>query len=264
MAARCCAWIGGGPPARPGTLPDNAREALEHGAVVVVRTTGRGMAADRQLRAVLRRRRRPTLWDPHPGGSEPRPAPPWSPPTWRNCGRRGGATTVYNGRTGGGGAAQTMRAIAEATAAGRRAWKAHAVVTTLGRDGALLVDGDGPPLAVPAVPATGGDPCGAGDRFVAAIAAGLLHGALVSEAVIEAVAAASRFVAAGGARAVPAAAASFERRVATPLTPTHDAAAVVGGCEQGEGPLSSPVAASICSTPATSACSSRRGGSGTA
>ena len=226
----------GGPPARPGTLPDNAREALEHGAVVVMSDYGRGMAADRQLRAVLRRRRRPTLWDPHPCGSEPVPGATLVTP---NLAELRAAVAVRqpsdNGRTGGGGAAQTMRAIAEATAAGRRAWKAHAVVTTLGRDGALLVDGDGPPLAVPAVPATGGDPCGAGDRFVAAIAAGLLHGALVSEAVIEAVAAASRFVAAGGARAVPAGAASFERRAAIPLTPTHDAAAVVRRVRAGGG-----------------------------
>jgi rfaE bifunctional protein nucleotidyltransferase chain/domain len=48
---------------------------------------------------------------------------------------------------------------------------------------------------VPATPVPGGDPCGAGDCFAATVAACLAGGALPSEAVIEAVAAASAFVA---------------------------------------------------------------------
>ncbi|HZD70545.1 MAG TPA: D-beta-D-heptose 1-phosphate adenosyltransferase, partial [Actinomycetes bacterium] len=64
--------------------------------------------------------------------------------------------------------------------------------------GALLVDARGE-LLVPAVPAGGGDPCGAGDRF-AGVATGLLgDGATVGEATAGAVRAASEFVAAGGA-----------------------------------------------------------------
>ncbi|MDQ4096619.1 MAG: adenylyltransferase/cytidyltransferase family protein, partial [Actinomycetota bacterium] len=66
----------------------------------------------------------------------------------------------------------------------------------------VLVEGGGAPLVVPAVPVRGGDPCGAGDRFATSAAGLLAGGALVSEAVVGAVAAASRFVAAGGAGAV--------------------------------------------------------------
>ena len=55
---------------------------------------------------------------------------------------------------------------------------------------------------------TGTDTCGAGDSFAAAAAAALADGALPAEAVAQAVAAASRFVAAGGA-------AAFARRRST-------------------------------------------------
>jgi rfaE bifunctional protein nucleotidyltransferase chain/domain len=51
------------------------------------------------------------------------------------------------------------------------------------------------------VPVTGGDPCGAGDSFAAAAAAALADGAVTGEAVAGAVAAASAFVARGGASA---------------------------------------------------------------
>jgi rfaE bifunctional protein nucleotidyltransferase chain/domain len=49
------------------------------------------------------------------------------------------------------------------------------------------------------VPAVGGDPCGAGDAFAAAAALALADGAVTGEAVAAAVAAASAFVARGGA-----------------------------------------------------------------
>ncbi|HWC10947.1 MAG TPA: PfkB family carbohydrate kinase, partial [Acidimicrobiales bacterium] len=80
-------------------------------------------------------------------------------------------------------------------------WAAHAVAVTRGSDGAVLWSGDGPPLAVPASPATG-DPCGAGDRFAASVTGLLARGALPSEAVTRAVADASLFIADGGAAGV--------------------------------------------------------------
>jgi rfaE bifunctional protein nucleotidyltransferase chain/domain len=92
--------------------------------------------------------------------------------------------------------------LAAVTKRGRallRRWRAAGVAVTLGRGGAVLVQGDGPPLVVPAGPAATGDPCGAGDAFAAAAARALAWGALPSEAVGSAVAAASAFVAAGGA-----------------------------------------------------------------
>jgi rfaE bifunctional protein nucleotidyltransferase chain/domain len=75
---------------------------------------------------------------------------------------------------------------------------------TLGSRGALLVHADGPALAVPAPNVGAGDPCGAGDCFAATAAGRLAAGALPSEAVRAAVAAASAFVAAGGAAVWPA------------------------------------------------------------
>jgi rfaE bifunctional protein nucleotidyltransferase chain/domain len=56
-------------------------------------------------------------------------------------------------------------------------------------------------MVVPAVPVTGGDPCGAGDAFAAAAAVLLAEGAVTGEAVAGAVAAASAFVGRGGATA---------------------------------------------------------------
>jgi rfaE bifunctional protein nucleotidyltransferase chain/domain len=75
------------------------------------------------------------------------------------------------------------------------------VAITLGRQGAVLVTGDGPPLAAPAPALAGGDPCGAGDSFAACATIALADGARLDEAVVQAVAAASAFVAAGGAAA---------------------------------------------------------------
>jgi rfaE bifunctional protein nucleotidyltransferase chain/domain len=56
-------------------------------------------------------------------------------------------------------------------------------------------------MVVPAVPVTGGDPCGAGDSFAAAVTVALAGGAVTGEAVTAAVAAAGAFVARGGAGA---------------------------------------------------------------
>ena len=81
-------------------------------------------------------------------------------------------------------------------------WAAAGVAVTLGAGGALLVEGAGAPLVVPAPAAPGGDPCGAGDRFAATAAGLLADGALPSEAVAGAVAAATAFVATGGATTV--------------------------------------------------------------
>jgi rfaE bifunctional protein nucleotidyltransferase chain/domain len=93
--------------------------------------------------------------------------------------------------------ARTARALA-----GR--WRAAAVCITCGAGGAVLVEGRRPPRAVPAERVVGGDPCGAGDRFAVSAAGALGDGAAPADAVVAAVAAASRFVAAGGASAIGA------------------------------------------------------------
>jgi rfaE bifunctional protein nucleotidyltransferase chain/domain len=82
-------------------------------------------------------------------------------------------------------------------------WQAHAVSVTLGPAGALLTYGDGVPLVIPAERVYSGDTCGAGDRFAASAVAALAGGAVVSDAVEQAVREATVFVAAGGAAAVP-------------------------------------------------------------
>jgi rfaE bifunctional protein nucleotidyltransferase chain/domain len=56
-------------------------------------------------------------------------------------------------------------------------------------------------LVIPTPAVSAGDTCGAGDRFAATAALALAAGALVSEAVQEAVAAASAYVASGGVTA---------------------------------------------------------------
>ncbi|HET6534356.1 MAG TPA: PfkB family carbohydrate kinase, partial [Actinoplanes sp.] len=83
----------------------------------------------------------------------------------------------------------------------RQRWRAGAVAVTVGADGAILCHAGPTPLVVPAESREDGDTCGAGDRFAAAAALALASGALVSEAVQEAVAAATGYVAAGGVTA---------------------------------------------------------------
>jgi rfaE bifunctional protein nucleotidyltransferase chain/domain len=87
-------------------------------------------------------------------------------------------------------------------AALRVRWRAEAVAVTLGAGGALLVAGGGTPLRIPARPARGGDPCGAGDRFATTAAGLLADGVAPAEAVQAAVREATAYVAAGGAGAL--------------------------------------------------------------
>jgi rfaE bifunctional protein nucleotidyltransferase chain/domain len=133
----------------------------------------------------------PLVWDPHPRGPAPVAGARLATPS------RSEAARFVPEVPGDGLAALTARAAA----LGRR-WSAVGVAVTLAAGGALLVEGGGAPLVVPAAPVAAGDPCGAGDRFAAAAAGLLADGALPSEAVTGAVAAASAFVAAGGAATV--------------------------------------------------------------
>jgi rfaE bifunctional protein nucleotidyltransferase chain/domain/rfaE bifunctional protein kinase chain/domain len=175
--------------APPGPLHRAARAALEGAAALLVADYGRGMAAAPEIRNVLanRRPRVPLVWDPHPKGPRPVDGATLATPNRDEAGR-------LSGLPAGSGLSPVVaqaRALAEQ-------WRT-AIAVTLGARGALLVHGDSPPLAVPAPPADGGDPCGAGDRFASAAAGALADGALPSEAVVAAVHAASAFVASGGA-----------------------------------------------------------------
>ncbi|WP_055468852.1 D-glycero-beta-D-manno-heptose 1-phosphate adenylyltransferase [Streptomyces ardesiacus] len=169
---------------------DEARDALRSARAVLVSDYGRG-AAD-ALRDVLAARP-PLVWDPHPRGGPPVPGTRLVTPAEKEA----HALAPSPDQPGGG-----LRAAALAAAALVRDWRAAAVAVTLGPRGALLSYGEHP-LLVPAPAAHHGDACGAGDRFAATAAGLLADGALVGEAVEGAVGAATAFVAAGGAAAVP-------------------------------------------------------------
>jgi D-beta-D-heptose 7-phosphate kinase / D-beta-D-heptose 1-phosphate adenosyltransferase len=200
---------------RPGTVGpagDAARRALAGAAAVLVADYGRGLAAEPGVRAALAGlpARAPVVWDPHPRGPAPVPGARLATPNRAEAGRF--APEV----PGDGLAAVTGRARLLA-----QRWQAAAVAVTLGPGGALLVQGAGAPMVMPAPAATGGDPCGAGDRFAATAATLLADGALPSEAVAGAVAAASAFVATGGA-------ATVHLPPGTPGTPEPRAPATLG------------------------------------
>jgi D-beta-D-heptose 7-phosphate kinase / D-beta-D-heptose 1-phosphate adenosyltransferase len=180
-------------PGRVGPLGRAGRQALAGAAAVLVADYGRGLAAGPGVRHALAGlpARVPLVWDPHPRGAVPVPGARLATPN------RSEAAGFARQVAGDGLAAVTAMAR---LLAGR--WSAAGVAVTLGPGGALLVGGDGAPLVMPAPATAGGDPCGAGDRFAAAVAGLLADGALPSEAVAGAVAAASWFVAQGGAATV--------------------------------------------------------------
>ncbi len=169
---------------------EEARAALRSARAVLVSDYGRG-AAD-ALRDVLATRP-PLVWDPHPRGGPPVPGTRLVTPAEKEA----HAFAPRDGAPAGG-----LRAAALDAAALVRDWRAAAVAVTLGPRGALLSYGEHP-LLVPAPAAHHGDSCGAGDRFAATAAGLLADGTLVGEAVEGAVGAATAFVAAGGAGALP-------------------------------------------------------------
>jgi D-beta-D-heptose 7-phosphate kinase/D-beta-D-heptose 1-phosphate adenosyltransferase len=169
-----------------------AAAAVASAGAVLVADYGRGLAAREEARAAVASlpARVPVVWDPHPKGPAPVPGVRLATPNRRE------AALVAAEVTGTGLAVDAARARVLADR-----WEARAVAVTRGSDGAVLWSGDGPPLAIPAPPATG-DPCGAGDRFAASVTGLLAAGALPSEAVTRAVLDASLFIADGGAAGV--------------------------------------------------------------
>jgi rfaE bifunctional protein nucleotidyltransferase chain/domain len=176
------------PPVVTGAMTDAVRSA----GAVLVSDYGRGLAADPALRAAVTAAARDVavVWDPHPRGSDPVPGARLVTPNLAEALR-------FAGHPADGG---TIAAAARAGLELTDRWRVAGVAVTLGAGGALLAGAaDGVPLVVPAPPiGPAGDPCGAGDRFAATAAVRLAAGALPSEAVTAAVAAASGYVAAGG------------------------------------------------------------------
>jgi rfaE bifunctional protein nucleotidyltransferase chain/domain len=177
--------------------------ALAAADAVLVADYGRGLTALPWVRDLLAEaaHRVPLVWDPHPHGAPPVPGTRVVTPNAAEVAGVLAAPAPASRR-------ERMRWAGRAAATLVTRWQVGSVAVTLGSDGALLSYGDPTPLLLPlrqpAAVAT--DPCGAGDCFAAALAAALADGAVITEAVEQAVDAAAGFVAAGGAAAVAAAA----------------------------------------------------------
>jgi D-beta-D-heptose 7-phosphate kinase/D-beta-D-heptose 1-phosphate adenosyltransferase len=184
----------GDPVVRLRALPAEAEEAIRTAGDVLVADYGRGTTAADDVRAALTAAHGPVVWDPHPRGADPVPSARLVTPNGAEAARVAVAAGVHVVGDG-------LAAVGARAEALIRHWGVGAVAVTLGARGALLSYGEGAPMVVPAVPVTGGDPCGAGDAFAAAAAQALADGAVTGEAVSAAVAAASAFVARGGASA---------------------------------------------------------------
>ncbi|HEX8627164.1 MAG TPA: PfkB family carbohydrate kinase [Catenuloplanes sp.] len=183
---------GGAEPQPPGEASDAALAVLNDAAAILVSDYGRGMARHPALRAALARASALVVWDPHPRGPAPVPGIRLATPN----------EAEVRHLTGTGGGSARLSAANRGAQELRQRWRAGAVAVTLGADGALLCHGGSTPLVVPVAEPVDGDTCGAGDRFAVAAALALAGGALVSEAVQEAVRQAGDYVAAGGVATV--------------------------------------------------------------
>jgi D-beta-D-heptose 7-phosphate kinase / D-beta-D-heptose 1-phosphate adenosyltransferase len=202
-----------------GDLPDATLALFERAAAILVSDYGRGVARHPGLRAAIQQAKAPVVWDPHPNGPAPVPGVRLATPNEAEARRL----------TGDAGSGSTLTVAQRTGQQLRQRWRAGAVAVTVGAQGAILCHAGPTPLAVPTPIEAHGDTCGAGDRFAASAALALAGGALTSEAVQDAVAAATAFVAGG-----PAAPAVRERREATELLAgmraTGGTVVATGGC----------------------------------
>ncbi|GAB6898256.1 PfkB family carbohydrate kinase [Kineosporia succinea] len=186
----------------PATLGALA-EFLETADVVLVSDYGAGVTRDPGIRRLLARLapRTPVVWDPHPRGGDPVPGCLLVTPNLAEARARVGDES------------------ADPASELRERWRVRAVCVTAGARGAYLAQAATETLYVPAPVVEGGDPCGAGDCFVASVAVSVARGRVVSEAVVRATHDASRWVASGGASSF----APSEERAGDPAVPgDHD------------------------------------------
>jgi D-beta-D-heptose 7-phosphate kinase / D-beta-D-heptose 1-phosphate adenosyltransferase len=187
---------------RAPTLPADAdvdarafEDAVRGADAVFVADYGGGITGHPAVRAVLARwaPRRPVVWDPHPRGAQPVPGLTAVTPNRREALGFAGPRRWENGGD-----------LDAAAAELREQWQARAVVATDGAAGAITVLADSPPLFTPAPHVSTGDPCGAGDRFAGTVALALARGAVITEAVGEAVLDVAAWLDAGGVAALGA------------------------------------------------------------
>ena len=186
--------------------------ALQRAATVVVADYGRGLTANKELRAALAALapRIPIVWDPHPAGTEPVPGVAVVTPNFAEA--RSMAGSLAAGKEPPAGQEPSAGQAASAPAGGRSAdgaeqlasslregWRSKAVMVTMGSQGAILVQDDGAaPLPIPAPQTTVTDPCGAGDRLAASLAVHLFEGHTPDVAAVLAVREAASFLRNGG------------------------------------------------------------------
>ncbi len=175
---------------RPGTVAtdlgghsERVQDLVRDADVVIAADYGRGTVAHPQVRDALAGSSS-VVWDPHPRGCVPvAGARVVLPNAAEAAGFTGGGPGTRGAWAGAGRAADQLV----------RSWRVGAVCVTMGDQGALLSYGSGPPVVIPTSPEPG-DPCGAGDRFTAAVATALAGGAVLVEAIQAAVAAAADHV----------------------------------------------------------------------
>lgn len=215
------------------SIPAAVPALLRGAGAILVADYGRGATGCQPLRDMVSAviGTVPVVWDPHPNGSPPVPGVSLVTPNEAEL--RHFVSGFGSGRAERSSVPQRRRAARQLLAS----WQPRGVCVTLGANGAMLCLGDNPPFIVPAQPVHGGDSCGAGDCFAAAVACALAQGALPSEAVNQAVGCAGSFVAAGGAAGLHPESAgrreSSHRTVSQLLDRVRGAGGVVvatGGC----------------------------------
>jgi D-beta-D-heptose 7-phosphate kinase/D-beta-D-heptose 1-phosphate adenosyltransferase len=188
----------GGPGDPVGALPDAAVAAIRDADVVVASCYGAGTSHHPELRQLLtgRAAEHPVLWDPHPRGGAPVPGCLLVTPNLAEARAAAAAGRRDDGPHGP--ATEEARDLAPHL---RTRWQARAVAVTEGGRGAWVAARDGAARHVPTTEVVG-DPCGAGDAFVAAAALAVARGAGPVEAVAEAVRRAGDWVSGGGVAAL--------------------------------------------------------------
>jgi rfaE bifunctional protein nucleotidyltransferase chain/domain len=166
--------------------------ALAGAAAIVVADYGRGLTANPSFRAALTRLagRIPIIWDPHPAGAAP---------------VEGVAVVTPNLAEARAAAALLSPAAPSADSPGELArqlmclWRSDAVLVTQGERGATLVRATvHTPLHIAPPETRVVDPCGAGDKLAASLAAQLGAGRDLTESARIAVREAALFLAGGG------------------------------------------------------------------
>ncbi|ASO19597.1 rfaE bifunctional protein nucleotidyltransferase chain/domain [Actinoalloteichus hoggarensis] len=193
--------------ADPAPVDAEVERALRSAGAILVADYGGGVAGHPDVRRALTELAPtvPIVWDPHPRGPAPTRGARLISPNLSEARlfHRPGPAAPGSGRDA---VARDAAGpdVVELAANLRDDWLAHSVAVTTGEAGAVLADGRRVrtvPVPVDARITSSAEPdtCGAGDCFAATVSANLLAGATVAEAVSDAVAAAARFIVAGGA-----------------------------------------------------------------